>query len=123
VLDREFRVRGEHMPPSLVFVVSPSDVPVKLDVKAGNDAARRWGLVGLLGGVPLVLVGGAGFGIGAGTAIKGHDTIGTVGLVTLIVGGLATLSSLPLLSMGQTRVRTPSGEAVGLSSPLPSRSF
>jgi hypothetical protein len=123
VVDREFRVRGENMPPSLAFVVDPSEVPVKLEVKPGSDVARRWGLVGLLGGAPLVLLGGAGFGVGVGTSVKGHDAIGTAGLITLIVGGLATIASLPLLSIGQTRVRTPNGEAIGLASPPASQRF
>jgi hypothetical protein len=115
--DLEFRVAGEGISPSNTFVIEPGDGAVKLDVNAGSAGKRRLGRLGLFIGVPMLVVGAVGMGIDAGTAVEHRATIGTAGLISVIVGGALTLASLPLVLMGSTRVRNQKGELISLERP------
>jgi hypothetical protein len=109
VIDKEFRAGGANVHPSHTFLLEPGERPVRVEVKPGRADLHRWGTLAYLVGLPVALVGGVGIGLDLGTNIKHNETIGTVGLVTVIAGGVLLVSSLPLLYAGQTRVLNDKG--------------
>jgi hypothetical protein len=109
VIDQEFRVGGANVHPSHTFLLEPGDRPVRVEVKPGRADLHRWGTLAYLVGLPVALAGGVGIGLDLGTNLKHDETIGTVGLVTVIAGGVLLISSLPLLYAGQTRVLNDKG--------------
>jgi hypothetical protein len=83
------------------FLVEPGSGTVRLRVSGGSALARELGIVGLAGGIPLALGGGALFGIGS---VEDRDGMRTAGIATLAVGTAAIVAALPLLLVGSTRV-------------------
>lgn len=100
------------MASSNVFRIDPGEGTAWLRVSGGSATARTLGTVGLLVGIPLALTGMAMFGYGA---VTDHDTLRGAGIVTLAVGGAATLAALPLLLIGSTTVRDGRGRSVAFS--------
>lgn len=117
VIDREFRVAGEGVSPSRVFVIEPGERPVKLAVNPGQSSIYRAGTLSFLVGVPVLLIGGVGLAVGSGTNVDHHDEIRTAGLITAIAGGAMLLTALPLLYVGQTRVNTDRGVQIARRAP------
>lgn len=117
VIDREFRVAGEGISPSRVFVIEPGERPVKLAINPGQSSTYRAGTLSFLAGVPVLLVGGVGLAFGSGSNIEHHDEIRTAGLITAIAGGALLLTALPLLYVGQTRVNTDKGVQIARRAP------
>jgi hypothetical protein len=101
VEDRRIRVSAPRMTPSNEFLVEPGSGIVRLRVSGGSAVARDLGILGLAGGIPLALGGGALFGVGS---VQDHEGLRTAGIVTLAVGAAAIVASLPLLLVGSTRV-------------------
>ncbi|MCS6900897.1 MAG: hypothetical protein RMJ98_15035 [Myxococcales bacterium] len=117
VIDREFRAGGPNVHPSHTFVLEPGERPVRVEVNPGRADLHRWGTLAYLVGLPVTLVGGVGIGIDLGTNLKHNETIGTIGLVTVMLGGALLISSLPLLYAGQTRVVNDKGVQIGKRRP------
>jgi hypothetical protein len=114
--DRAIEVAGMHvrvlapgMTTSNEFRIEPGAGVARFRVAGGSDGARRLGLWGLYVGAPLLLAGMALYG---GGRIEDSDGLATAGVVTLGVGGVVVLGSLPLLLIGTTRVRDARGSEI-----------
>jgi hypothetical protein len=112
---REARVGATGMTTSNVFRVEPGAGTARLRVNGGSATARQIGLIGLITGVPVSLLGMGLFGYGS---VRGDDGLQTGGIVTLAVGALSVVASLPLLMVGTTSVRDGKGKLVATTPAL-----
>lgn len=103
------RVVAPGMTPSNPFRIAPGAGTARLRVSGGSLAARRAGLAGLLGGLPVTFGGVALFGIGE---LEHRSGMRTGGIVALSVGATAVVAALPLLLLGSTDVYNADGDYV-----------
>ncbi len=102
------------MTPSSSFRIEPGSGAALLTVNGGSSAARTLGRLGLGIGVPLALVGMAGFGYGHFDERRGLETAGAI---TLAAGAALVLVALPLLVSGSTSVRNAQGDLIANTAP------
>ena len=104
------------MTDSNTFLLEPGAGTARLRVSGGSSTVRSIGLTALVGGIPISL-GGLGL-YGYGSAEK-ESGLQTAGIVTLAVGGVLVLGSLPLLGFGRTTIRDARGKAIARRHELP----
>lgn len=119
---QELRAAGDTVTPSNPIRVEGGTGTLRLSVDAGSSRARALGLGGIFVGVPVAMAGGAIFGLAKTTDVSHADAFATIGLVTVVVGGVISLASLPLLASGTTAVRNEAGTVVG-STPAPTFTY
>jgi hypothetical protein len=119
--DRRVRVEGLQarltapgMTPSNAFRIDPGDGIARLRVSGGSDSSRTLGLTAFTLGIPVSLGGMALFGYGK---VQEESALVTAGIVTLAVGGVLVLGSLPFLSAGGTSVRDGKGKLIASRKP------
>jgi hypothetical protein len=112
----QVRVVAPGMVTSNAFRIEPGGGVARIRVAGGSTTARTAGLTLMVAGVPLSFGGMTAFGIGA---VDERPALRTGGLVAAIVGGVAILSSLPLLLAGSTNVRNQDGEYIAARPPAP----
>jgi len=105
----EARVVADGMTTSNVFRIDPGAGTANLRVSGGSASARSIGLAALIGGIPLALGGMALFGYGS---LESKDELRTAGIVTLAVGAVAVVGSLPFLVAGSSSVRDGRGSVI-----------
>jgi hypothetical protein len=105
----EARVAGHGMTTSNAFRIEPGAGTARVKVSAGSRTARNLGIAGLAIGTPIAMGGLAMYGLGR---MKGTNALRTAGVVTLAVGAVTTLASLPLLAIGNTTVRDGRGKLI-----------
>jgi len=105
----EMRVTAPGMTPSNAFVIEPGPGTARFRVSGGSSTARQLGIIGLGVGLPVSFAGMALFGLGS---VEDHSGERTAGIVTLAVGAVAVLASLPLLLSGSTSVKNASGRYI-----------
>jgi hypothetical protein len=105
----EARVRAPGMTDSNVFRIDPGAGTARLKVSGGSATARSIGLTALIVGIPISFAGMGMFGYGR---IKESSGVETAGIVTLAVGGVLVLGSLPVLGMGRTSIRDARGKVI-----------
>jgi hypothetical protein len=105
----ELRVDADGMPASNPFRIEPGIGTARFRVSSGSDTSRTIGLGSLLVGIPVSLGGMFLYGYGK---IKDEQGMETAGIVTLAVGGVLVLGSLPFLAMGRTGVRDSRGRTI-----------
>ncbi|MFZ5890318.1 MAG: hypothetical protein ACOY0T_04550 [Myxococcota bacterium] len=110
----EVRVTATGMTPTSAFRIEPGGGSALLTVNGGSALARSLGRIGLIAGVPLSLVGMAGFGYGHFDDRRGLETAGIVSLAT---GAALVLVALPLLVSGTTSVRNEKGDLIANQTP------
>jgi hypothetical protein len=103
------------MTTSNVFRVEPGLGTARLNVSGGSAQLRTFGLGGMLFGVPVSLAGFAFYGVGK---VQDQPTLVTTGIVTLAIGAISTLASLPLLAVSGTRVRDGQGRSIARVRPV-----
>jgi hypothetical protein len=99
--DLEVRVSAPGMTTSNPFRLESGRGRVHFRVSGGSDTVKTLGIWGLTGGIPVMLGGMAMFGYGG---FSDKDTLRDVGLVTLSVGAVAVIASIPMILSGTTRV-------------------
>ncbi|MEZ4224926.1 MAG: hypothetical protein R3B13_28490 [Polyangiaceae bacterium] len=105
----EARVSAPGMTPSNPFRIEPGSGTAQFRVDGGSAATRRWGILSLSVGIPVALIGGGIWGYGR---VEESKPLQITGIAVLSTGALAILGSLPLLSMGATRVRDARGSVI-----------
>ncbi len=105
----EARVQAPGMSASNAFRIAPGVGTARIKVSAGSSSARTAGVIGLSAGLPVAMAGLAGYGYGR---VADSATLQTAGVVVLVVGAVAALGSLPLLTMGTTTVRDADGHMI-----------
>lgn len=105
----ELRVTAPGMTPSAPFRVERGSGDAFVRVNGGSASARSLGRTSLAVGLPLTLLGAAGFGYGS---VKDQAGLKTAGAITLGVGALLSLVALPLLVSGSTSVRNDKGDLI-----------
>lgn len=96
------RATAPGMTTSNAFRIQPGPGIALVKVEGGSSSMRLAGVIALAGGLPIAFTGMTLFGYGT---YKHKDNIRTAGAVTLGVGAVAVLASLPLLVIGSTDVR------------------
>lgn len=112
----ELRVTAPGMTPTSPFRVQPGSGTALLTVNGGSSTARTLGRLGLGIGLPLALVGMAGFGYGHFDERRGLETAGAI---TLAAGAALVLAALPLLVSGSTSVRNAEGDLIAAATSSP----
>lgn len=110
------RVSARGMTTSNVFRIEPGRGTAHLKVVGGSESSRRIGAIGFAGGIPVSLLGMGLWGYGK---VREHASLETAGIVTLGVGAVMILGSLPFLSMGATRVRDAKGKTIATRQQMP----
>lgn len=105
----EVRVRAPGMTESNMFRIEPGRGTARLRVSGGSETSRTIGMAGLITGIPVSFVGMGMFGYGK---FKDESGLEVAGIVTLAVGGVLVLGSLPFLGAGRTSVRDGKGRVV-----------
>ena len=109
----EVRVTARGMTPTEPFRIERGSGDALLRVNGGSASARSLGRLSFAIGVPLALVGMAGFGYGS---IQDEPGLKTAGAITLGVGAALALVALPLLVSGSTSVRNEKGDLIAKAS-------
>lgn len=117
VAGRDARVTARDMTPSNPFRISPGKGTARFKVSGGSAAWRSNGILTLAIGIPVTLTG---MGLWSYGKVDESDGLQTAGLITLGVGAVAILGSLPMLAAGSTRVRNAEGSIIA-SGPQPPR--
>ena len=112
----EARVQAPGMATSNVFRIQPGAGTARIKVNSGSSTARTAGVIGLTAGLPVAMAGLSAYGVGR---VSDKATLQTVGVVVLVVGSVAALGSLPLLTMGTTTVRDADGHMIAQASSTP----
>jgi hypothetical protein len=105
----EARVSAPGMTTSNVFRIEGGRGTASLKVSGGSSTTRSAGIIGLLAGIPISMIGMGLFGYGS---LEDDSGLRTAGGVTLAVGAVTVLASLPLLVIGTTNVRNEKGGLV-----------
>jgi hypothetical protein len=105
----EARVVAQGMTTTNIFRIDPGAGTANLRVSGGSATARSIGIAALIGGIPLSLGGMAMFGYGS---LEKQDELRTAGIVTLAVGAVAVVGSLPFLVAGSSSVRDGRGSVI-----------
>jgi hypothetical protein len=105
----EARVTAPGMTSSNTFLIEPGRGTASFKVTGGSAETKQIGVIALASGLGVSLVGMGVYGVGFLDDDKG---LKTGGIVTMAVGGAAVLASLPLLSIGSTRVQNSKGKTV-----------
>lgn len=111
----EARVTAPAMTPSAPFRIQAGAGAALLDVRGGSASLRSWGRVSFALGVPISLLGMAGFGYGS---FEDRPGLRGAGAVSLGVGAALVLTALPLLVAGTTNVRNEHGDLIADSGAL-----
>ncbi len=106
---REARVTGAGVTPSNPFFIEPGRGTARLEARPGSAHARRYGIVALATGIPLVLAGFTGHAFGQ---LEESPTLRDGGVAVAALGAAAVAAALPLLAAGATRVRDDRGRRV-----------
>ncbi len=109
VVGAKARVSAPGMTTSNEFLIEPGRGTARFKVDGGSESSRELGLWSLGLGIPVALTGMGVWGYGR---LEDEQALRTVGIATLVVGGLAVVASLPLLSAGGTKVRDSRGRAI-----------
>lgn len=112
----EARVSAPGMTTSNVFRIGPGRGTARLRVSGGSAKARQVGMIGVIAGIPVTLVGMGLYGFGR---FDDRPGVQTAGAVTLAVGAVTVLASLPFLAAGGTTVRDARGHTVARRRNLP----
>ena len=115
----EARVSAEGMSTSNVFRIEPGRGRALIKVDGGSSSTQRWGITGLIVGIPLALLGGGLLGYGI---VQEEDALKIGGGVTLGIGATMVLGSLPLLVIGGTDVHDGKGKQIA-GAPAPASGF
>jgi hypothetical protein len=110
----EARVSAPNMTTSNVFRIDPGRGRAFVRVDGGSASTRSLGITALVAGIPLSLAGGALFGYGA---LDDSDALKIGGGITLGVGAVLVLTSLPLLVAGGTDVYDGRGKQIARDVP------
>jgi hypothetical protein len=105
----EARVVAPDMTPSNTFRIEPGVGTAAFKVNGGSTEYRQLGTIALVAGVPLAL---GGMGIWGYGRVEDKDGAKVAGAITLAVGSVLVLGSLPLLSAGSTRVYDARGKNI-----------
>jgi len=105
----DLRVAAPSMTTSNVFRIDPGSGQAQLKVSGGSASSRTTGIVGMSAGVPVTLAGMAMYGYGRYADSTGLQT---AGIITLAVGAVTVLGSLPFLAHGGTKVRDAKGKVI-----------
>lgn len=105
----EARVTGPGMTTSNVFRIGAGHGVARLHVAGGSATARSIGLTAMIVGVPVTLGGMGLYGYGR---LDDRAGLRTAGAITLAVGAVTVLASLPLLATGSTTVRDAKGRSI-----------
>lgn len=108
----EARVVAPEMTPSNIFRLQPGRGTANLKVEGGSNGSRTVGMVGLIGGIPMTLIGMGMYGFGK---MNESDGLKTGGIISMGVGAALVLGSLPFLGAGTTRVRDGEGKIIARS--------
>lgn len=108
----DVRVAARGMTTSNPFRVDPGRGTANLKVVGGSARSKAIGTAGFAGGIPVALLGMGLWGYGR---VEDQAALRTAGLVTLAVGAVLVLGSLPFLSAGGTRVRDAKGKTIAAS--------
>lgn len=114
---REARVTGAGVTPSNPFFIEPGRGIARLEARPGSAHARRYGMVALATGIPLVLAGFTGHAFGQ---LEESPTLRDGGVAVAALGAAAVVAALPLLAAGATRVRDDRGRRVATAPAQPS---
>jgi hypothetical protein len=110
----QVRARAPGMTTSNMFRIEPGTGVARLRVSGGSADTRSLGLTGLIIGIPVSLGGMVVFGYGN---LKEESAFVTAGIITLAVGAVLTLGSLPFLYAGGTTVRDSRGKLIASRDP------
>jgi hypothetical protein len=112
---REARVTAPGMVPSNAFRLQTGRGRVQFRVSGGSQTVKTAGLAGLIGGIPMAMVGMtlSGYGI-----VKDKDAMRDVGFVALGVGAVAIAVAIPLLLSSTTRVYSEKGSRIAALDPF-----
>jgi hypothetical protein len=105
----EARVVAPGMTPSAPFRIQAGSGVALLSVDGGSQRARTWGRWGFALGLPVSLLGTAGFGYGS---FDDRSGLRAAGAITLGVGAAMLVVALPLLAAGTTKVKNEHGDLV-----------
>jgi hypothetical protein len=105
----EARVVAPGMSPSNTFRIEPGAGTAAFKVNGGSTEHRRLGTIALVAGIPLSL---GGMGLWGYGRVEDKDGMKVAGAITLAVGGVLVIGSLPLLSAGSTRVYDSRGKNI-----------
>jgi hypothetical protein len=100
------------MTPSQPFRIQAGAGAALLDVRGGSASSRAWGRTSFVLGVPISLLGMAGFAYGS---FDDQPGLRGAGAISLGVGAALVLTALPLLVAGSTDVRNEHGDLVARS--------
>lgn len=103
------RVSARGMSTSNAFRIEAGRGTANLKVVGGSESSRKLGTIGFAGGIPVALLGMGLWGYGK---VEDKPALRTAGIVTLGVGAVMVLGSLPFLSAGSTRVRDAKGKTI-----------
>ncbi len=104
------------MTTSNVFRIGAGRGVARLHVSGGSATARATGITAMIVGVPITLGGMGLYGYGR---LDDRAGLRTAGAITLAVGAVTVLASLPFLATGATTVRDPKGRAIAARRQLP----
>jgi hypothetical protein len=113
----QLRVRADGMSESNAFRIEPGSGTARFRVTSGSSTARTIGLTSLLAGIPIALGGMGMFGYGK---LQDKQGLETAGIVTIAVGAVLVVGSLPFLAIGRTAVRDARGKTIARRDELPS---
>ncbi|HVJ16343.1 MAG TPA: hypothetical protein VM686_12965, partial [Polyangiaceae bacterium] len=102
------------MTTSNVFRIEPGRGRALLKIEGGSSSTQRWGVTGMMVGIPLSLLGMGLLGYGL---VQEKDALQIGGGITLGVGATIVLGSLPLLVMGSTDVHDGKGKQIAGTPP------
>ncbi|MCC6900077.1 MAG: hypothetical protein IT377_13945 [Polyangiaceae bacterium] len=103
------RVSARGMSTSNPFRIDAGRGTANLKVVGGSEGSRKIGTIGFAAGIPVSLLGMGLWGYGK---VEDKPGLRAAGLVTLGVGAVMVLGSLPFLSAGSTRVRDAKGKTI-----------
>jgi hypothetical protein len=112
----DVRLRAPGMTDSNVFRIDAGIGTARLRVSGGSAQWRTVGLAALIAGIPISLGGMGLFGYGR---VQDSSGLETAGIVTLAVGGVLVLGSLPFLGAGRTSVRDVKGRVIATRDEYP----
>jgi len=105
----EARVVAPGMSASNTFRIEPGHGAARFKVSGGSESSRQIGTVALVGGIPITLGGMALWGYGR---MEDSSGLRAAGVVSLAVGAVAVLGSLPFLASGRTSVKDAKGKVI-----------
>jgi hypothetical protein len=105
----EARIAAEGMTTSNVFRIDAGRGRALIKVDGGASSAKTWGITGMSVGIPLSLLG---MGLLSYGIVKERDALQIGGGITLGLGAVLVLGSVPLLVIGGTDVHDGKGKQI-----------